>query len=187
MTMPHLMNCSHSEDGWCLECVKQLHDDREYVIYQQLKIAEAQKRALMDLCWELWGSRRAMAYGPAGEKAMLKKHPWLGEAKRPSDLNSQGLLDSCECDPTNGVVRYDCDMDEAMQSTMTPAADGEYVAFSDYSDLKMAMATLAYGVRNINEEIHSHANGSEDRVSEDDLCYWCGKLEAALQGAGFDV
>lgn len=29
MTMPHLMNCSHSEDGWCLECVKALHDDFE--------------------------------------------------------------------------------------------------------------------------------------------------------------
>ena len=25
MTMPHLMNCAHSEDGWCLECVKELH------------------------------------------------------------------------------------------------------------------------------------------------------------------
>ena len=22
MTMPHLMNCQHSEDGWCLDCVK---------------------------------------------------------------------------------------------------------------------------------------------------------------------
>jgi hypothetical protein len=22
MTMPHLMNCDHSEEGWCLGCVK---------------------------------------------------------------------------------------------------------------------------------------------------------------------
>lgn len=22
--MPHLMNCSHSDTGWCLECVKEL-------------------------------------------------------------------------------------------------------------------------------------------------------------------
>lgn len=22
MTMPHLMNCPHSEDGWCLSCVR---------------------------------------------------------------------------------------------------------------------------------------------------------------------
>ncbi len=27
MTMPHLMNCSHSEDGWCLDCVKKLWDE----------------------------------------------------------------------------------------------------------------------------------------------------------------
>ena len=24
MTMPHLMNCGHSSDGWCLECVGRL-------------------------------------------------------------------------------------------------------------------------------------------------------------------
>lgn len=27
MTMPHLMNCPHSEDGWCLDCVKELWED----------------------------------------------------------------------------------------------------------------------------------------------------------------
>lgn len=26
MTMPNLMNCDHSGDGWCLGCVKKLHD-----------------------------------------------------------------------------------------------------------------------------------------------------------------
>ena len=25
MTMPHLMNCSHSGDGWCLLCVNELY------------------------------------------------------------------------------------------------------------------------------------------------------------------
>lgn len=29
MTMPHLMNCPHSSDGWCLECVKEMHDEFE--------------------------------------------------------------------------------------------------------------------------------------------------------------
>lgn len=29
MTMPHLMNCDHSHEGWCLECVKRLHDECE--------------------------------------------------------------------------------------------------------------------------------------------------------------
>lgn len=27
MTMPHLMNCPHSGQGWCLDCVKNYHDD----------------------------------------------------------------------------------------------------------------------------------------------------------------
>ena len=26
MTMPHLMNCEHSSDGWCSDCVKRMHD-----------------------------------------------------------------------------------------------------------------------------------------------------------------
>ncbi len=30
MTMPHLMNCNHSDDGWCLDCVKELHDKYEH-------------------------------------------------------------------------------------------------------------------------------------------------------------
>lgn len=29
MTMPHLMNCEHSEAGWCLDCVKEIHDCRQ--------------------------------------------------------------------------------------------------------------------------------------------------------------
>ncbi len=29
MTMPHLINCDHSDDGWCLDCVKRLHDEYE--------------------------------------------------------------------------------------------------------------------------------------------------------------
>ncbi len=27
MTMPHLMNCSHSGDGWCLQCVGELQSE----------------------------------------------------------------------------------------------------------------------------------------------------------------
>lgn len=29
MTMPHLMNCEHMPDGWCLACVGKLHADAE--------------------------------------------------------------------------------------------------------------------------------------------------------------
>lgn len=34
---------------------------------------------LMDLCKNLWKTRRNLAYGPAGERAMLKTYPWLEE------------------------------------------------------------------------------------------------------------
>lgn len=27
MTMPHLMNCRHSEEGWCLNCVKEIGEE----------------------------------------------------------------------------------------------------------------------------------------------------------------
>lgn len=29
MTMPHLMNCGHSPDSWCLDCVRDMHDELE--------------------------------------------------------------------------------------------------------------------------------------------------------------
>lgn len=28
MTMPHLMNCEHSESGWCIPCVKRLYEEK---------------------------------------------------------------------------------------------------------------------------------------------------------------
>lgn len=28
MTMPHLVNCRHSDTGWCLKCVKVLYDEK---------------------------------------------------------------------------------------------------------------------------------------------------------------
>lgn len=31
MTMPHLMNCDHSEEGWCLGCVKKLWEEKEAI------------------------------------------------------------------------------------------------------------------------------------------------------------
>lgn len=38
MTMPHLMNCPHSCEGWCLECVKELHDEGEARYEDYLKL-----------------------------------------------------------------------------------------------------------------------------------------------------
>lgn len=28
MTMPHLMNCDHSDEGWCLHCVQSLEKEK---------------------------------------------------------------------------------------------------------------------------------------------------------------
>lgn len=40
MTMPHLMNCPHQGDGWCLACVREMRDelkrkDQQLVDYQR--------------------------------------------------------------------------------------------------------------------------------------------------------
>lgn len=37
--MPHLMNCGHSEDGWCLSCVGELwdNDNNKDGLLQQIK------------------------------------------------------------------------------------------------------------------------------------------------------
>jgi hypothetical protein len=29
MTMPHLSNCPHDGDGWCIDCVKELWKEKE--------------------------------------------------------------------------------------------------------------------------------------------------------------
>ena len=40
MTMPHLMNCPHSEDGWCLSCVKELWDEGKTIeLSRQLNVS----------------------------------------------------------------------------------------------------------------------------------------------------
>jgi hypothetical protein len=51
MTMPHLMNCPHDEDGWCLKCVKKLYDEKEAVQYQ-LDLAYEDIRALEEEVYE---------------------------------------------------------------------------------------------------------------------------------------
>jgi hypothetical protein len=68
MTMPHLMNCDHDEEGWCLSCVKQMHDELERerdqartaarVIYRNLPPASVSGNIVYDA---------------------LKKWPWLME------------------------------------------------------------------------------------------------------------
>lgn len=46
MTMPHLMNCAHMPDGWCLDCVAAQHERME-----QLRDAVRSARADEAHCW----------------------------------------------------------------------------------------------------------------------------------------
>lgn len=59
MTMPHLMNCSHSDTGWCLECVRKLWHDLhnskvrllalKYAIEELVAVSDGDsKKALID-------------------------------------------------------------------------------------------------------------------------------------------
>lgn len=56
MTMPHLSNCSHRPDGWCLACVANLHADSEmltWLIRQGPPGAAFGDWGLTELLWEL--------------------------------------------------------------------------------------------------------------------------------------
>lgn len=61
MTMPHLMNCSHSPDGWCLGCVKSMHSELE-AYRTALQIA-------LDRSWD----------GPMPDRARLQISNLLGD------------------------------------------------------------------------------------------------------------
>jgi len=41
MTMPHLMNCPHRGDGWCLTCVAQMHDELDAMKAKARSVPEA--------------------------------------------------------------------------------------------------------------------------------------------------
>lgn len=45
MTMPHLMNCSHTEDGWCAECVKSMCEE----LLTHAEIIEKQRKQIETL------------------------------------------------------------------------------------------------------------------------------------------
>lgn len=45
--MPHLMNCPHSPNGWCLDCVKEEHDKSEATIEDLMAVCERQKKELL--------------------------------------------------------------------------------------------------------------------------------------------
>ncbi len=59
MTMPHLENCLHDENGWCLDCVKLLHDDMELcqVINAKVNAENNALRTALKTCREFMRSQ----------------------------------------------------------------------------------------------------------------------------------
>lgn len=99
MTMPHLMNCSHSESGWCLECVGKLHAETERLQSELEESAREESAALTQtekysiengrLTKELADARKAalslytaLLYDDLTRweilETSLEKWPWLG-------------------------------------------------------------------------------------------------------------
>jgi len=53
MTMPHLSNCPHDGDGWCIDCVKIMHSELERMtelntLYKELTVLQADLIASKD-------------------------------------------------------------------------------------------------------------------------------------------
>ena len=76
MTMPHLMNCDHSGEGWCLDCVKELHDGR----WRWMEMDNAPKDGTLILGWDARmmrgkGMPRIMLWG---KNLNTGKMAWMG-------------------------------------------------------------------------------------------------------------
>lgn len=56
MTMPHMMNCSHEDVGWCLNCVGELEDECNDL-----------RTALRSVCKRLDDGSAWADEGPGGE------------------------------------------------------------------------------------------------------------------------
>lgn len=91
MTMPHLMNCSHQGEGWCLKCVKRMH----------ARLAAAKKKvteleASFDLRWDADMRAIRLWQLATGEKMTWPDHAdlccWLlGELEKAREKASLDL------------------------------------------------------------------------------------------------
>ena len=68
MTMPHLMNCRHSESGWCLDCVKELHSRAK---------ADAARMDFLATCNQTWPSEETIRDREG--KCVTDIYEWLAE------------------------------------------------------------------------------------------------------------
>lgn len=73
MTMPHLMNCPHSVDGWCLACVKDLWDEIQQLREGSQKASSAAAEHISTLSRAIAGTS-ASADRTANELAEIKRH-----------------------------------------------------------------------------------------------------------------
>ena len=46
MTMPHLSNCSHMGDGWCIPCVKAMWEEHQAEVANLLDCAQQQEQGI---------------------------------------------------------------------------------------------------------------------------------------------
>ena len=83
MTMPHLMNCQHSEDGWCLDCVKAEHEDSERVVAELMSQLEAMRSDHANEIhkWTKWngdGRRESLPRGVIDGSSWGERVFWFG-------------------------------------------------------------------------------------------------------------
>lgn len=84
MTMPHLENCVHSDDGWCLDCVKKLHDEGEAKYRDYLGLLPVAYAA------EEWASGNITA----ADFAMVAANGFNGESNGMKLMSRLGWLES---------------------------------------------------------------------------------------------
>lgn len=74
--MPHLMNCSHSCEGWCIPCVKEMHEEFERKIesLELWKSCASHNLGQWDEVWE--------AAGKPGQLGSLKPVETKAEVER---------------------------------------------------------------------------------------------------------
>ena len=56
MTMPHLMNCPHMDNGWCIPCVKELGEERQQLaeLVDRLPVtADGMRVVYGDIIWQV--------------------------------------------------------------------------------------------------------------------------------------
>lgn len=54
MTIPYLMNCSHSEDGWCLRCVAKLGEAMQEAIEEVVEHNREYQHVTLETTINTW-------------------------------------------------------------------------------------------------------------------------------------